>query len=104
MIQRIALLLGGIAVVAVALVGTGLAPGSIPASLAATATQTPAGAVPMAAAPEPTTQIDTVYIRPAPTPRTVRVVKVAPTRPPIVVQRVAGPARGESDSESGSDD
>ena len=111
MVQRLALLFGSVAaaaVLAVALAAAGFAPGSpapatatpaAPALVQAAFEQPPAGPQ---ATPQPTTQVDTVYVKPAPPRRTIRIVKAAPTQPPIVVQRVVrvATAGGENDGEN----
>jgi hypothetical protein len=119
MLQRIALFFAGLAAassLAVAMTLAGLAP-TPPAPPASPATPV---VVDAADAPvttsEPTastasTQTDIVYVKPAPTPKTVRIVRRAPvpTSPPrpVIVQRVVtskggGEAdRGEADGGDG---
>ena len=116
-VQRIALLIGGLgaaAALTVALAAAGFAPSNQPAGTPATPTaaSAPPGlmdAVVDQAAPEPITQVDTVYVKPAPSPQIIRVVKPAPTRPPIIVHKVVpaatsghegGDGGAENESES----
>lgn len=114
MIQRIALFLGCVAaaaVVTVALAPAGMAPAR-PAPSAAnltgpstsTAYEPPLALAGMAsAAPTVTTQVDTVYVQPAATPRVVRVVRHAPrpTPPPVIVRRVVRAVGGEREGGEG---
>ena len=114
MVQRLALLFGSIAaaaVLAVALAASGFAPTPAPTTQATVAPAAPnlMQAVVDQASPQPTTQVDTIYVKPAAPPRTIRVVKIAPTKPPNIVHRVvrapapAPAGGGESDGGSESD-
>jgi hypothetical protein len=100
-IQRLALFLGGIAAaaviaVALAVAGYGPSPAVEPAAtplavdqmqpvVDATAQDLPVGDQALS---QPITQVDTVYVQPAPTPATIRIVKAAPTKPPVIVHKV----------------
>jgi hypothetical protein len=86
MLQRVAILVGALAaaaVLAVALSLNGFAPAPAPAA-AETSTIEPE---PPATAATPVTQVDTVYVQPAATPKVVRVVRhaKAATPPPVRV-------------------
>jgi len=103
-IQRLGLLLGSVAaaaVMAVALAGAGLAPATETLPTAPPAASEQAQVNLDQGSPEPITQVDTVYVEPAPPPKTIRVVKAAPTKPPIVVHKVvqAPAAEAENDGE-----
>ncbi len=117
MIQRIALLIASLAaagVLAVALAAAGFAP--VPRQTAeplvaeAIALSTPDPTPAPTASPR--VQIDTVYVKPAPPPKVVHVVKkvkakatpapVAPTRQPVVVISSASKG-GENDGQEGGD-
>jgi hypothetical protein len=118
MLQRLALLLGCVTVagvIAIALSLNGFAPAP---SRAAGEPSTPSTAVEPAAvaaatsapAATPLTQVDTVYVQPAPKPKVVKVIRHAPaaTAPPVQrVVVVAGTGSeggdGEGDSEGESD-
>jgi hypothetical protein len=108
-VSRIALLLAGVAasaVLTVALAAAGFAPA--PSASPGVSGPTAPTELTRAAVPDPgpqaTTQIDTVYVRPAATPETIRILKTAPPRPPVIVRKVVrsggGDNGGESDGES----
>ncbi len=116
MVQRIALLLGSVAaaaVLTVALAAAGFAPGATIQPSDPPVATSPAQDLVVAAdqaTPEPTVQVDTVYVAPAATPKVIRVTKTAKpaaTLPPIVIHKVvkvpAGGGENESESE-GQDD
>jgi hypothetical protein len=92
-VQRIALLLGSLAasaVLTIALVLAGYGPAATVAPTAVPVVPDLAQAVvdEPTATPQATTQVDTVYVKPAPSPKTIRIVKAAPTKPPVVIHKV----------------
>ena len=107
MVQRIALLIGSIAaaaVLTVALATAGFAPGATVAPTDAPVAAAAEDVVVAAdqATPQPTVQVDTVYVQPAATPKVVRVVrtaKPAATPPPIVVRKVVKAPAGGGENE-----
>ena len=116
MIQRIALLIASLAaagVLAVALAAAGFAPvprqTAAPVVAEAIALSTPDPTPAPSASPQ--VQIDTVYVKPAPPPKVIHVVKkvkatpapVAATRAPIIVTSPASKG-GEHDGSESSDD
>ena len=107
MIQRLALLLGSIAasaVLAVSLAAAGFAPAP---SAAPTTAPAPAAVQQVAVevpTPEPTTQVDTVYVKPAAPPKTIRIIKTAPTKAPVVIHKIVRSTAGrDGENESGNE-
>jgi hypothetical protein len=106
-IQKISLMLASItaaAVLAVAVAAAGFAPTPTAAPAPAVAGSAAGPAADATPAATPATQVDTVYVKPAPTPKVIRVVKTAPSRPPIVISRAAPVSNEGERSGAGEDD
>jgi hypothetical protein len=107
MLQRVAMLLGCVAAAAVMFVAlsvAGFAPAPPSAPLAAVTDAVEPAAVAETTAPPaatPATQVDTVYVQPAATPKVVRIVRHAPAATPAPVRRVVVVARSQEESDDG---
>ena len=110
MVQRIALLTACLAAsatlaVALALAGFGPASRGAPADMvSANAAAIESAASPaIEASPTPVeqVQVNTIYVKPTASPKVIKVIRMAPPKPPIVVRKVVITPRADGENDGG---